>query len=75
MPITPAENKVCPTCGHVQAPLKDRRVELGLSLEALAKKSGVPKSTISRIELGKSEPSPATRKKLANALDIDPSEV
>jgi|SRR5215208_6538155 len=50
--------------------IKVYRAERGLSISRLAKESGVPRETISRIEHGHNEPSAATIKKLADALGV-----
>lgn len=50
--------------------LKKFRKERGLSLRALAEKSGISKSTLNDIETGKSNPSVETLAKIAKALDI-----
>jgi len=50
--------------------LKKIRKERGLSLRALAKKSGISKSTLNDIENGKSNPTTETLAKIAKALDI-----
>ena len=46
------------------------RTARGLSLEALAEKSGVSRSMISVIERGESSPTAAMLEKLANGLDV-----
>jgi transcriptional regulator with XRE-family HTH domain len=50
--------------------LKKIRKERGLSLRALAEKSGISKSTLNDIENGKSNPTTETLAKIAKALDI-----
>ncbi len=50
--------------------IKVYRAERGWSISRLAKESGVPRETISRIEHGHNEPSAATIKKLADALGV-----
>lgn len=51
--------------------LKAYRLKLGLSQFGLARLSGVPSSTISRIEQHKIYPYPGWRRKLSAALNID----
>lgn len=50
--------------------VKVYRAEAGITGIELAKRSGVPRETISKIEHGRQEPSAATLKKLADALDV-----
>lgn len=50
--------------------LRDLRRERGLSLEALAKRSGVSRSNISLIERGESSPTAVVLDKLAGALSV-----
>lgn len=50
--------------------LKIYRSEAGLTGTALAELSGVPRTTISKIEHGRLEPSAPTLKKLADALGV-----
>jgi len=57
------------------ANLRDMRRRKALSQRDLAEKSGVAHATICRIERGKQKPIPLTHRKLAIALDIDPSEL
>lgn len=51
--------------------LKHERYVAGLSQEALAKKSGVHRDSIQKLETGQRPARPATIKKLADALDVD----
>lgn len=54
--------------------LRNRRIELGLSMKELAEKVGVSEGTISRWESGKIEDMKRSRiKALADALHISPS--
>src|SRR5215217_4326046 len=48
--------------------LRIARAEAGLNIGELARKSGVGRDTVSRIEHGKTEPQGATLHKLATAL-------
>jgi transcriptional regulator with XRE-family HTH domain len=54
--------------------LKKIRKEQGLSLRALAEKSGISKSTLNDIENGKSNPTTETLAKIAKALNIKVSD-
>lgn len=45
------------------------------SQRELAEKSGVSRSTIAAIELGKRRPRPRTKRALAKALGVSPSEI
>ena len=51
--------------------IRETRTERGLTLEALAKVSGVSRSMASQIERGESSPTVATLVALARALDLD----
>jgi XRE family transcriptional regulator, regulator of sulfur utilization len=51
--------------------LKDTRKSKGLSLEAMAKLSGVSRSMLSQIERGQSSPTVATLWSLTQALQVD----
>ncbi|NRB04552.1 MAG: helix-turn-helix transcriptional regulator [Rhodobacteraceae bacterium] len=51
--------------------LKDARQSLGLSLDAVAKLSGVSRSMVSQIERGESSPTIATLWNLTRALQVD----
>lgn len=53
---------------RVAARVAELRAERGLSLEALAKKSGVSRSMISLVERAETSPTAVTLAKLANAL-------
>ena len=50
--------------------LRNRRFELGLTLEELAKRAEMDFSNLSRLELGKHGAHPATARKLAVAYDL-----
>jgi transcriptional regulator with XRE-family HTH domain len=50
--------------------LRERRVKVGLSQYALAKRAGVSKQTISHLESGRNEPGWETVQKLALALGV-----
>ena len=55
--------------------LKRRREELGLSQEQLALCSGLHQRWISNVETGKRNPSYASLRRLAAALDLSASEL
>lgn len=56
--------------------IQRRREAAGLSLGALARKIGVPPSTVMRLERGEVEaPDPDKLERLAAALEIDPEEL
>ena len=48
--------------------LRGYRIRAGFSIEGLAREAGVNPATISYIENGKRNPSPATAKKICDAL-------
>ncbi len=52
--------------------LRDKRA---LTQEELAEKAGLTVAALSRIERNNAEPRPTTRRKLAEALGVDPSEL
>lgn len=55
---------------HVAQAVKDRREHIGLTLRALATKSGISSSMISDIERGAKSPTISTLSALAEALDV-----
>jgi transcriptional regulator with XRE-family HTH domain len=55
--------------------LRALRVRASLSQEELAELSGVSRTTITDLELGKRRPHPKTRRKLAEALGVAPVEL
>jgi transcriptional regulator with XRE-family HTH domain len=55
--------------------LKTLRVRRALTQLELADRAGVSSNTLNRIELNKAEPHMSTLRKLAKALDVDPSEL
>ncbi|MFC2006406.1 helix-turn-helix transcriptional regulator [Chloroflexota bacterium] len=55
--------------------LKKLRLKKLLSQEKLAKLSGVSRTTIVAIENRQHLPQPLTIQKLANALEVDPTEI
>jgi transcriptional regulator with XRE-family HTH domain len=56
---------------QLPARLKDARTKQGLSLDAVAKLSGVSRSMVSQIERGESSPTIATLWNLTGALGVD----
>lgn len=56
------------------AKLKELRKTRVMSLGELAQKSGVHRNTVARIEKGE-EAYPATIRKIARALNVEPSEL
>jgi len=57
--------------GQLPARLKKARLSQGLSLDAVAKLSGVSRSMVSQIERGESSPTIATLWNLTRALQVD----
>lgn len=55
--------------------VREIRQERNLSLDDLARLSGVSKSTISRIEIGESEPTQSVMCKICKALNLGLDEV
>jgi len=55
--------------------LADWRRRRALAVRDLSARSGVGTSTINRLELGRQLARPSTVRKLADALDIDPTEL
>lgn len=61
---------------NIGAKIKRLRVKRGLTQEQLAKRAGVIRVTIARIEAGmRKTPALSTRKKLAKALDVPITEL
>ena len=54
--------------------LREARQQRHLSQQALADRAGVARVTVSQIELGKSGPRPHVARRLAEALEMQPSE-
>lgn len=55
--------------------LRELRDRASLSQEELAERSGVSRATIADLEGGKRKPHPKTRRKLAEALKVEPHEL
>ncbi len=58
---------------HIGRKLKEARMRRLLTQEELAEKAGVSPSTIVNIERDQAEPHFRTIRKLAEALDVDPT--
>jgi transcriptional regulator with XRE-family HTH domain len=56
-------------------PLRRVREARGLRLEDLASASSVSVRTVSNAELGRHEPHPASKKLIAQALEMDPRDL
>lgn len=55
--------------------LREARLRRRMSQQSLADRAGVARVTVSQIELGKSGPRPHIARRLAEALDFQPSEI
>ena len=55
--------------------LRELRIRRLLSLRELAKRASVAQRTIVEAEAGRQVPRPATMRKIAEALDVDPMEI
>ncbi|MGC3938075.1 helix-turn-helix domain-containing protein [Roseobacter sp. EG26] len=66
--MTESDNAIL---NQLPARLKDARREQGLSLDAVARLSGVSRSMVSQIERGESSPTIATLWNLTRALQVD----
>ncbi len=55
--------------------LRGLRDRASLSQKELAERAGVSRATIAELELGKRKPHPKTRRKLAEALGVEPHEL
>ena len=55
--------------------LREVRIRRLLSIRELAKRAGVAQRTVVEAEAGRQVPRPATMRKLAEALGVDPLEV
>lgn len=55
--------------------LREKRHNLGMSLDAMSEATGIPKSTLDRIERGVSEPVPGTKLKLAQFHELEVTEI
>jgi transcriptional regulator with XRE-family HTH domain len=55
--------------------LKNLRIRRALTQQELAERAGISSNALNRIELNKAEPHMSTLRKLAKALDVDPTEL
>jgi transcriptional regulator with XRE-family HTH domain len=55
--------------------LKTLRIRRALTQQELADRAGVSSNALNRIELNKAEPHMSTLRKLAKALDVNPTEL
>jgi transcriptional regulator with XRE-family HTH domain len=55
--------------------LKTLRIRRALTQHELAERAGISSNALNRIELNKAEPHMSTLRKLAEALDVDPTEL
>ena len=55
--------------------LKNLRIRRALTQRELAERTGISTNALNRLELDKAEPHMSTLRKLARALDIDPTEL
>lgn len=55
--------------------LKELRIDAGWSMSTLAKKSGISRVTICKIEHGHCIPNPVTIKKLSEPLRCQPNDI
>ena len=55
--------------------LKNLRVRRALTQQELADRAGISSNALNRIERSKAEPHMSTLRKLAKALDVDPTEL
>jgi len=55
--------------------LKNLRIRRALTQRELAERAGLSTNALNRLELGKAEPHMSTLRKLAQALDVDPTEL
>jgi transcriptional regulator with XRE-family HTH domain len=55
--------------------LKKLRIRQALTQQELAERAGISSNALNRIELNKAEPHMSTLRKLAKALDVDPTEL
>ncbi len=60
---------------YIGEKLKEIRTRRFLTQEELAARAGVSPATIVRVERNQAEPHISTMRKLAKALDIDPTEL
>jgi transcriptional regulator with XRE-family HTH domain len=63
------------TVVYIGDKLKEIRTRRFLTQEELAERAGVSPATIVRVERNQAEPHISTMRKLAEALDVDPTEL
>ena len=64
-----------PAVVYIGEKLKEIRTRRFLTQEELAERAGVSPATIVRVERNQAEPHISTMRKLAEALDVDPTEL
>jgi transcriptional regulator with XRE-family HTH domain len=64
-----------PAVVYIGEKLKEIRTRRFLTQEELAERAGVSPATIVRVERNQAEPHISTMRKLARALDVDPTEL
>jgi transcriptional regulator with XRE-family HTH domain len=69
------EEAKMPVVVYIGEKLREVRTRRLLTQEELAQKAGVSQSTIANIERDNAEPQFRTIRKLAKALDVDPTEL
>jgi transcriptional regulator with XRE-family HTH domain len=55
--------------------LKNLRIRRALTQQELAERASISTNALNRIELNKAEPHMSTLRKLAKALDVDPTQL
>jgi transcriptional regulator with XRE-family HTH domain len=75
MAITTNRSPTMPTVVYIGDKLKETRTRRLLTQTELAEKAGVNPTTIVRVERNQAEPHFRTIRKLAKALDVDPTEL
>lgn len=70
-----SDDEVSKIKGALAAALKARRVELGLSKNLLAQRSGVSVQSVSFIETATNSPSVSTLVRLCHTLQMAPEEI
>jgi len=75
MAITANRSPTMPTVVYIGDKLKEIRTRRLLTQTELAEKSGVNPTTIVRVERNQAEPHFRTIRRLAKALNVDPTEL
>lgn len=60
---------------HFGVKLREARERLGLTQEEVAQRSGVHVTEVSRMETGKRDPKISTLRRLAEAVEVKPSQL